>query len=163
MLASTISLSRLFHHITSRHCTQSNTYTLQAAACLSFRGVSWLRHEDTICLTLCLFFFSGGQVAKLYRDASLGNVVNIIVTRLIVLTEDQVRKLTQMPSCLLTDLYYCFNLRTRQAQANGSIYLGLLGCKVISLIRHRVTIRPSLAHFLKWLTGLSPLCSPTWR
>ncbi|CDQ93853.1 unnamed protein product, partial [Oncorhynchus mykiss] len=29
-------------------------------------------------------------VAKLYRDASLGNVVNIIVTRLIVLTEDQV-------------------------------------------------------------------------
>lgn len=44
------------------------------------------------CLTLCLFFFSGGQVAKLYRDASLGNVVNIIVTRLIVLTEDQVRE-----------------------------------------------------------------------
>ncbi|KAF1676347.1 A disintegrin and metalloproteinase with thrombospondin motifs 6, partial [Pygoscelis papua] len=30
-------------------------------------------------------------VAKLYRDSSLGNVVNIIVTRLIVLTEDQVR------------------------------------------------------------------------
>ncbi|XP_037548481.1 A disintegrin and metalloproteinase with thrombospondin motifs 6 [Nematolebias whitei] len=28
-------------------------------------------------------------VAKLYRDASLGNVVNVIVTRLIVLTEDQ--------------------------------------------------------------------------
>uniref|UniRef100_A0A3P8VYD7 ADAM metallopeptidase with thrombospondin type 1 motif 6 n=1 Tax=Cynoglossus semilaevis TaxID=244447 RepID=A0A3P8VYD7_CYNSE len=28
-------------------------------------------------------------VAKLYHDASLGNVVNIIVTRLIVLTEDQ--------------------------------------------------------------------------
>lgn len=52
-----------------------------------------LRHVDTICLTLCLSFFSGGQVAKLYRDASLGNVVNIIVTRLIVLTEDQVRKI----------------------------------------------------------------------
>ena len=48
---------------------------------------------DAICLTLCLFFFSGGQVAKLYRDASLGNVVNIIVTRLIVLTEDQVIKI----------------------------------------------------------------------
>ncbi|KAJ8786286.1 hypothetical protein J1605_006261 [Eschrichtius robustus] len=30
-------------------------------------------------------------VAKLYRDSSLGNVVNIIVARLIVLTEDQVR------------------------------------------------------------------------
>lgn len=28
-------------------------------------------------------------VAKLYRDSSLGNVVNIVVTRLIVLTEDQ--------------------------------------------------------------------------
>lgn len=45
-----------------------------------------------MCLTLGVFFFSGGQVAKLYRDASLGNVVNIIVTRLIVLTEDQVRE-----------------------------------------------------------------------
>lgn len=47
--------------------------------------------EDFFCLTFCLFLFSGGQVAKLYRDSSLGNVVNIIVTRLIVLTEDQVR------------------------------------------------------------------------
>lgn len=55
------------------------------------------RHMDTICLTLCLFFFSGGQVAKLYRDASLGNVVNIIVTRLIVLTEDQVRQKKNLP------------------------------------------------------------------
>lgn len=61
----------------------------------------------TICLTLCLFFFSGGQVAKLYRDASLGNVVNIIVTRLIVLTEDQVRK--KLPPILNPSLYmqYC--------------------------------------------------------
>lgn len=49
-----------------------------------------LKISNGIWLTLCLFFFSGGQVAKLYRDASLGNVVNIIVTRLIVLTEDQV-------------------------------------------------------------------------
>ncbi len=48
------------------------------------------KNSNSIWLTLCLFFFSGGQVAKLYRDASLGNVVNIIVTRLIVLTEDQV-------------------------------------------------------------------------
>lgn len=66
-----------------------------------------LRHLDTICLTLCLFFFSGGQVAKLYRDASLGNVVNIIVTRLIVLTEDQVRKTLFLPlSVLLSTQYY---------------------------------------------------------
>lgn len=50
-----------------------------------------LRRAAIMCLTLGVFFFSGGQVAKLYRDASLGNVVNIIVTRLIVLTEDQVR------------------------------------------------------------------------
>lgn len=99
MLASTIALSRLSRHITSGHCTQNIKYSLRtsairdvAAACLSIRCVSWLRHVDTICLTLCLFFFSGGQVAKLYRDASLGNVVNIIVTRLIVLTEDQVSK-----------------------------------------------------------------------
>lgn len=61
---------------------------------------------DNICLTLCLFFFSGGQVAKLYRDASLGNVVNIIVTRLIVLTEDQVRK----TMCNSADCLWCSSL-----------------------------------------------------
>lgn len=61
--------------------------------------------SDTICLTLCLFFFSGGQVAKLYRDASLGNVVNIIVTRLIVLTEDQVRKILETSRLTCSHLY----------------------------------------------------------
>jgi ABC-type transporter Mla maintaining outer membrane lipid asymmetry ATPase subunit MlaF len=30
------------------------------------------------------------QVAKLYHDASIGNTINIIVTRLVLLTEDQV-------------------------------------------------------------------------
>lgn len=35
--------------------------------------------------------FLGGQVAKLFQDSSLGNIVNILVTRLILLTEDQVR------------------------------------------------------------------------
>lgn len=81
-----------------------------------FASFSWwmcvqVRWCDTICLTLCLFFFSGGQVAKLYRDASLGNVVNIIVTRLIVLTEDQVRKIYFLCHCLLKNkfnLYDCF-------------------------------------------------------
>lgn len=38
-----------------------------------------------------LFLFLGGQVAKLFQDSSLGNIVNILVTRLILLTEDQVR------------------------------------------------------------------------
>ncbi|MEJ1269870.1 myosin IE [Cricetulus griseus] len=33
--------------------------------------------------------FLGGQVAKLFQDSSLGNMVNILVTRLILLTEDQ--------------------------------------------------------------------------
>ncbi|KAB1259362.1 A disintegrin and metalloproteinase with thrombospondin motifs 10 [Camelus dromedarius] len=33
--------------------------------------------------------FLGGQVAKLFQDSSLGNIVNILVTRLILLTEDQ--------------------------------------------------------------------------
>lgn len=37
--------------------------------------------------------FLGGQVAKLFQDSSLGNIVNILVTRLILLTEDQVRGL----------------------------------------------------------------------
>ncbi|KAB0390767.1 hypothetical protein E2I00_000393, partial [Balaenoptera physalus] len=32
---------------------------------------------------------SRGQVAKLFQDSSLGNIVNILVTRLILLTEDQ--------------------------------------------------------------------------
>lgn len=53
------------------------------------KNIKWSPYD--FCLTLCLFLFSGGQVAKLYRDSSLGNVVNIIVARLIVLTEDQVR------------------------------------------------------------------------
>ena len=35
--------------------------------------------------------FLGGQVAKLFQDSSLGNIVNILVTRLILLTEDLVR------------------------------------------------------------------------
>lgn len=74
-----VSLILLFAHVVVVFFTP----WLEIGCCL------WL--SDTICLTLCLFFFSGGQVAKLYRDASLGNVVNIIVTRLIVLTEDQVR------------------------------------------------------------------------
>lgn len=58
-----------------------------------FRNETIQKAMDAFCLTLCLFFFFGGQVAKLYRDASLGNVVNIIVTRLIILTEDQVCKM----------------------------------------------------------------------
>lgn len=66
---------------------------------------SMLWYMDKICLTLCLFFFSGGQVAKLYRDASLGNVVNIIVTRLIVLTEDQVRKKVSLSLLPSTNLF----------------------------------------------------------
>lgn len=33
-----------------------------------------------------------GQVAKLYRDASLGNAINIIVSHIIVLSEDQVSR-----------------------------------------------------------------------
>ncbi|NWR39368.1 ATS6 metalloproteinase, partial [Tachuris rubrigastra] len=53
------------------------------------RKITIIDRNSVSCLTLCLFLFSGGQVAKLYRDSSLGNVVNIIVTRLIVLTEDQ--------------------------------------------------------------------------
>lgn len=46
--------------------------------------------------TIGLFFktvfscFSGGQVAKLFQDSSLGNAVNVVVTRLILLMEDQV-------------------------------------------------------------------------
>nr|XP_035921953.1 A disintegrin and metalloproteinase with thrombospondin motifs 10 isoform X6 [Halichoerus grypus] len=51
------------------------------------------------CFAFCLLLwaplktrsllFLGGQVAKLFQDSSLGNIVNILVTRLILLTEDQ--------------------------------------------------------------------------
>ncbi|RLV90675.1 hypothetical protein DV515_00014373 [Chloebia gouldiae] len=39
-------------------------------------------HMDAACGVM-------GQVAKLFQDSSLGNIVNILVTRLILLTEDQ--------------------------------------------------------------------------
>lgn len=42
-------------------------------------------------LRLVFSCFPGGQVAKLFQDSSLGNAVNIVVTRLILLMEDQVR------------------------------------------------------------------------
>ncbi len=80
------------HSVCNEYCKFGPAFLLRV--CLQWVFYSFLRvHEknsNSIWLTLCLFFFSGGQVAKLYRDASLGNVVNIIVTRLIVLTEDQV-------------------------------------------------------------------------
>lgn len=41
-------------------------------------------------LRLVFSCFPGGQVAKLFQDSSLGNAVNIVVTRLILLMEDQV-------------------------------------------------------------------------
>lgn len=66
------------------------SYVFVSNACSNAFLREQRKNSNSIWLTLCLFFFSGGQVAKLYRDASLGNVVNIIVTRLIVLTEDQV-------------------------------------------------------------------------
>lgn len=44
-----------------------------------------------VFLRLAFSCFPGGQVAKLFQDSSLGNAVNIVVTRLILLMEDQVR------------------------------------------------------------------------
>lgn len=51
-----------------------------------------------------LFLFLGGQVAKLFQDSSLGNIVNILVTRLILLTEDQVSWALLSLSCGCTSL-----------------------------------------------------------
>lgn len=44
-----------------------------------------------VFLRLAFSCFPGGQVAKLFQDSSLGNAVNIVVTRLILLMEDQVK------------------------------------------------------------------------
>lgn len=51
--------------------------------------------SERVCqlfLRLVFSCFPGGQVAKLFQDSSLGNAVNIVVTRLILLMEDQVSK-----------------------------------------------------------------------
>lgn len=64
-------------------------------------GRAWLQ----LFLRLVFSCFSGGQVAKLFQDSSLGNAVNIVVTRLILLMEDQVntpqRRRTSCPSPLV--------------------------------------------------------------
>lgn len=57
--------------------------------CCLYVGRVWLQ----LFLRLVFSCFSGGQVAKLFQDSSLGNAVNIVVTRLILLMEDQVNKL----------------------------------------------------------------------
>lgn len=56
--------------------------------CWLYVGRAWLQ----LFLRLVFSCFSGGQVAKLFQDSSLGNAVNIVVTRLILLMEDQVNK-----------------------------------------------------------------------
>lgn len=48
--------------------------------------------SNVVFLRLAFSCFPGGQVAKLFQDSSLGNAVNIVVTRLILLMEDQVKK-----------------------------------------------------------------------
>lgn len=67
-----------------------------------------------VFLRLAFSCFPGGQVAKLFQDSSLGNAVNIVVTRLILLMEDQVKstklsllllqsavtKLQELPDCV---------------------------------------------------------------
>lgn len=47
--------------------------------------------SNVVFLRLAFSCFPGGQVAKLFQDSSLGNAVNIVVTRLILLMEDQVK------------------------------------------------------------------------
>lgn len=54
-----------------------------------------------VFLRLAFSCFPGGQVAKLFQDSSLGNAVNIVVTRLILLMEDQVKKTTKLSLLLL--------------------------------------------------------------
>lgn len=70
--------------------------------------------SNVVFLRLAFSCFPGGQVAKLFQDSSLGNAVNIVVTRLILLMEDQVKstklsllliqravtKLQELPDCV---------------------------------------------------------------
>lgn len=64
---------------------------IQAVVLISFCFLFWAPLKTRSLL------FLGGQVAKLFQDSSLGNIVNILVTRLILLTEDQVRGWGEVP------------------------------------------------------------------
>lgn len=68
--------------------------------------------SNVVFLRLAFSCFPGGQVAKLFQDSSLGNAVNIVVTRLILLMEDQVKKSTKL-SLLL---FFFFFLKVTELQ-----------------------------------------------
>lgn len=61
--------------------------------------------SNVVFLRLAFSCFPGGQVAKLFQDSSLGNAVNIVVTRLILLMEDQVKKKKKKAQ----NSHYCFS------------------------------------------------------
>lgn len=82
--------------------------------------------SNVVFLRLAFSCFPGGQVAKLFQDSSLGNAVNIVVTRLILLMEDQVKKkkstklslllflnteLQELPDCVSFVAPWLFTLR----------------------------------------------------
>lgn len=72
-------------------------------------------------LRLVFSCFPGGQVAKLFQDSSLGNAVNIVVTRLILLMEDQVNAPPLcMPLCILVLL--SVSVLAAQNLSPGSLY-----------------------------------------
>lgn len=56
-------------------------------------------------LRLVFSCFPGGQVAKLFQDSSLGNAVNIVVTRLILLMEDQVGNFCLIASVCIKSIF----------------------------------------------------------
>lgn len=69
--------------------------------------------EDDLChksvfLRLVFSCFPGGQVAKLFQDSSLGNAVNIVVTRLILLMEDQVGNFCLIASICIKNFLFIF-------------------------------------------------------
>jgi len=46
--------------------------------------------EHKLRVGMCVWLFPRGQVARLFHDESIGNDINIIVTRIIILTAQEV-------------------------------------------------------------------------
>lgn len=79
-------IDQLHIFLCADHLIAADSYAQFRHRYCLYVGRAWLQ----LFLRLVFSCFSGGQVAKLFQDSSLGNAVNIVVTRLILLMEDQV-------------------------------------------------------------------------
>lgn len=55
--------------------------------------VLWLRFVEVCIFFVCVFFLRS-QVAAVYKDPSVGNLINIVIVKLIVIHNEQVGAVT---------------------------------------------------------------------